>query len=77
MATQTMVMTKKERLAGELEKHDKIQMLLIELRILNRFNNGSQLVGDMIKKKGEELDKLWANGDDKYKYGLTGEEEPK
>ena len=70
-----MVMSKKERLAGELEKHDKIQMLLLELRILNRFNNGSTLVKDMIAKKGEELTTLWGGGD-KYKYGLTGEEKP-
>ena len=70
--SRSMVMTKKERLSGELEKHDKIQMLLLELRILNRFNNGSKLVGDMIVKKGAVLATLWASGDDKYRYDTSG-----
>lgn len=77
MGNQSMVMTKKERLAGELEKHDEMQGLMVELRILNRIgSNDSSLVRDMIKKKGDKLTMLWGGGD-KYKYGLTGEEEPK
>jgi flagellar biosynthesis/type III secretory pathway chaperone len=68
---QTNVMTEKERKNGELERHQTIQSLLVEIRILNRFA-GRKMIDDKIAKKQALLNDLWCSGDDKYTYDVQG-----
>lgn len=65
----TCVMTKKERLNGELEKQLEIQSLLVEIRVLNRFSQ-YPMINKRIIEKQARLNHLWC--DNKYIFDIHG-----
>ena len=64
-------MTRKERANGELEKHQAIQSLLVEIRVLNRFQ-GYRMIEERKAIKQALLNDLWCSGINKYNRDIHG-----